>query len=132
MDCHCHLIPKLCLTLQLHGLYSTPVHVASLSVEFSRQLYCSGLPFPSPGDLSDRGTEPVTPVSPALAGGFFNPEPPGEAKEAQREYAKEESWKGKKVIPELRTSVTGPITSSNWEWWLRCVREVLGDLRNQI
>ena len=56
--------------------YSTPVHVASLSMEFSRQLYCCGLPFPSPGDLSDPGIEPVTPVSPALAGGFFNPEPP--------------------------------------------------------
>ena len=57
--------------------YSTPIRVASLSMEFSRQLYCCGLPFPSPGDLSDPGIEPVTPVSPALAGGFFNPEPPG-------------------------------------------------------
>jgi len=31
-------------------------------MEFSRQEYCSGLPFPSPGDLPDSGIEPVSPV----------------------------------------------------------------------
>ena len=41
---------------------------------FSRQEYWTGLPFPSPGDLP--GLE-VEPTSPALAGGFFTPEPPG-------------------------------------------------------
>ena len=30
---------------------------ASLSMEFSRQEYWSGLPFPSPGDLPDPGIE---------------------------------------------------------------------------
>ena len=30
-----------------------------LSVEFSRQEYWCGLPFPSPGDLSNPGTEPA-------------------------------------------------------------------------
>ena len=39
-----------------------------LSMEFSRQEYQSGLPFPSPGHLPDPGIEPV---SPALAGRFF-------------------------------------------------------------
>ena len=29
------------------------------SVEFSRQEYWSGLPFPSPGDLPDPGIKPV-------------------------------------------------------------------------
>ena len=33
-------------------------HQAPLSLEFSRQEYWSGLPFPSPGDLPDSGTEP--------------------------------------------------------------------------
>ena len=33
--------------------------------------YWSGLPFPPPGDLPDPGLEPTSPVSPALAGGFF-------------------------------------------------------------
>ena len=35
---------------------------APLSVEFSRQEYCSGLPFPSPGDLPDPGIEPGSPA----------------------------------------------------------------------
>jgi len=40
---------------------------------FPRQEYWSGLPFPSPDDLSDLEIEPA---SPALAGGFFTTEPP--------------------------------------------------------
>ena len=51
-----------------------------LSMGFSRQEYWSGLPFPSPGDLPNPGTEPVSPVSPALAGRFFTAEPPGKSK----------------------------------------------------
>ena len=35
---------------------------APLSVEFSRQEHCSGLPFPSPGDLPDPGIEPRSPA----------------------------------------------------------------------
>ena len=49
---------------------------APLSVGFSRQEYWSGLPFPSPGDLPNPGIEPVSPASPALAGGFFTTGPP--------------------------------------------------------
>ena len=33
-----------------------------LSIEFSRQEYWSGLPFPSPGDLPDLGIEPRSPL----------------------------------------------------------------------
>ena len=40
-------------------------------MEFSRQEYWSGLPFPSPGDLPNPGIEPVSLMSPILAGGFF-------------------------------------------------------------
>ena len=36
-----------------------------------------GLPFSSPGDLPHPGIEPTSPVSPALAGRFFNTEPAG-------------------------------------------------------
>jgi len=44
-------------------------------MEFSRQEYWSGLPFPPPGDLPDPGIEPG---SPALQmDSFFTPEPPG-------------------------------------------------------
>ena len=40
-------------------------------MEFSRQEYWSGVPFPSPGDLPDPGIEPTSLASPALAGRFF-------------------------------------------------------------
>jgi len=50
---------------------------ASLSMGFSRQGYWSGLPFLIPGDLPDPGIEPVSLVSPALAGGFFSTVPLG-------------------------------------------------------
>ena len=46
-------------------------------MEFSRQEYWSGLPFPSPRDLPDPGMEPKSPASPALSDGFFTTEPPG-------------------------------------------------------
>ena len=36
-----------------------------------QQEYCSGLPFPPSGDLSNPGTEPESLLPPALAGGFF-------------------------------------------------------------
>ena len=39
---------------------------------FSGQEYWSGLPFPSPEDLPNPGVEPMSFMSPALAGGFFN------------------------------------------------------------
>ena len=45
-----------------------------LSMEFSRQEYWSGLPFPTPDDLLNPGIEPQ---SPASAGGFCTTVPPG-------------------------------------------------------
>ena len=44
----------------------TVTRQASLSMEFSRQEYQSGLPIPIPGDLPDPGIEPTTLTSPAL------------------------------------------------------------------
>ena len=49
----------------------TIAYQAPQSMEFSRQEYWRGLPFPSPGDLPDPGIEPMSLASPALAGGFF-------------------------------------------------------------
>ena len=37
-------------------------HQAPLSMGFSRQEYWSGLPFPSPGDISDPGIKSVSPA----------------------------------------------------------------------
>ena len=45
-------------------------------MQFSRQEYWSGLPVPTPGDLFDVGIQPMSPVSPVLAGRFFTTEPP--------------------------------------------------------
>ena len=44
-------------------------------MEFSRQEYWSGLPFPSPGDLPDPAMEPG---SPALQADSLASEPPGQ------------------------------------------------------
>ena len=44
---------------------------ASLSMGFSRQERCSGLPCPPPGDLPNPGTEPESLTSPALADRFL-------------------------------------------------------------
>ena len=48
----------------------------SLSMRFTRQECCSGLPFPPPGDLPDPGIEPASLMPPELAGSLPL-EPPG-------------------------------------------------------
>ena len=53
---------------------------APLSMGFSRQEYWSGLPFPPPGDLPDRGINLASPVSPALKADFLPAEPSGNPK----------------------------------------------------
>ena len=62
------------------GAWQATAHQAPLSMGLSKQEYWSGFPFPTPGDLSSPGTEPMSPVSPALAGGFFTTEPPEKSK----------------------------------------------------
>ena len=44
---------------------------APLPVGFSRQVYCSELPCPPPGDLPHPGIKPISLMSPSLAGRFF-------------------------------------------------------------
>ena len=60
-----------CVSVFSHvQLFATPWTVpcqAPLSMEFSRQRYWSGLPFPAPEDLPDSGAEPGSLVSPALS-----------------------------------------------------------------
>ena len=55
-------------------LFATPwtiVHQVPLSMGFSRQEYWCSLPCSPLGDPPDLGIEPMSPVSSALAGGFF-------------------------------------------------------------
>ena len=60
-------------SLQLFATLWTVAHKAPLSMEFSRQEYWSGSPFPSPGDLPNPGTELR---SPALQADSLPSEPP--------------------------------------------------------
>ena len=64
---HAHVLSRV-------RVFATPWTVARqapLSMGFSRQEPWSGLPFPPPGDPSNPGIKSVSPVSCALAGGFF-------------------------------------------------------------
>ena len=54
-------------------LFATPWTVAYQAPQ-SMQNYCSGLPFPSPGDLPNPG---IKPRSPALQADTLPSEPPG-------------------------------------------------------
>ena len=66
----------------LSSVHATPWTVARqapLSMGFSRQEYCSGLPFSPPGDLPDKGVEPVFPASLALQADSLSAEPSGQS-----------------------------------------------------
>ena len=59
-------------------LFATPRTVACralLSMEFSRQEYWNGLPFPTPGNLPNPKIKPTSPVFLVLAGGVFTTAP---------------------------------------------------------
>ena len=57
--------------VQLFAAPWTVAHRVPLSMEFSRQDFWSGAPFPPPGDFPNPGIELASLTSPALAGGFF-------------------------------------------------------------
>ena len=64
----------LCAVLSCLGhvqLFVITAHQAPLSMGFFRQEYWSGLSFPPPVDLLDPEIEPLSLMSPSLAGGFF-------------------------------------------------------------
>ena len=59
-------------------------------MEFLRQKYWNGLPFPSPGDLPDPGIEPM---SPEFAGRFFITEQPGSPASSMLGFVYISCWK---------------------------------------
>ena len=73
----------------------TAAHQDPLSLGFSRQEYWSRLPFPSPGDLPEPRTEPM---SPALRAYSLPTEPSG------KPQVEEDGEKGKSVAPLLLKS----------------------------
>ena len=81
-------------------LFVTPwtiAHQAPLSMEFSRQEYWSGLPFPSPGDLPYPGLKPR---SPALQADTWPSEPPGN------------------VLNFSKTGTNRNINNRNYHYWI--------------
>ena len=58
----CSLKEKSLSCVQLFATLWTVAHQVPPSMGFSRQEYWSGLPFPSPGDLSDPGIKPRSPA----------------------------------------------------------------------
>ena len=83
----------MCVCVSIHvlscvRLFATPwtvAHQASLSVGFSRQEYCSGLPFPSPGEPSRPRDQ--TQVS-CIVSRFFTTVPPGKPNLTQIQLSK--------------------------------------------
>ena len=57
--------------VQLFATLWIEARQAVLSMEFSKQAYWRGLPFPAPGNLPNLRIGLMSPVSLALAGGFF-------------------------------------------------------------
>ena len=73
----------------------TAANEAPLSIQFSPKEHWSRLPYLPPRDPPNPGIKPTSPVSPALASGFFTTEPPGRPiclhGRAQNKFFKEES-----------------------------------------
>ena len=74
--------------VRLFAIPWTVAYQAPPSMEFSRQEYWSGLPFPSPGDLPDPG---IKPRSPALQADALPSEPPGKPRDSRD---KSKNWFG--------------------------------------
>ena len=100
-------------SLSCVSLFETPwtvAYQAPPSMEFSRQEYWSGLPFPSRGDLPDPGIEPR---SPALQADALPFEPPGKPKSL---------WGVKNIM------MAGVMPPEILSWFLSCVALVVGYL----
>ena len=73
---------KVCLVMSVSATPRTVARQAPLSMEFSRQEYWRGLPFPSPGDLPDPG---IKAGSPSLQVDSLPYEPPEKPEALNRE-----------------------------------------------
>ena len=74
-------------SLQLCPIFCYPMDCspqAPLSMEFSRQEYWNGLPFPSPGDLSNTGSNPHLLSLLHWPSGYLSLAPPGKPSHSLR------------------------------------------------
>ena len=95
-----------------------PMDQASPSMEFSRQEYWSGLPYPFPEDLPNPGMEPG---SPTLRAGTLPSEPPG--KPLYRE-AKESLESGRSLKTRAQLGGQGPLGGTGCD--MVCERQPRG------
>ena len=90
-----HLCMLSCFScVQLFVTLWTVAHQPPLFMEFSRQEYWSGLPFPSPGDLPDPVIEAG---SPALQSNSLPSEPPGKPPIQNKKCFLKKDGMGRKV-----------------------------------
>ena len=112
---------ELVKSLSCVQLFATPWTVAykdPLSMEISRQEYCSGLPFPAPGDLPNPGIESKSPTLQADALQF---EPPGKFHIYTLPYVKYQGFPGCAVVknPPVNAGDTGTISAFRKIPWSR-------------
>ena len=90
-------------------------HQALPSMGFSRQGCWSGLPFPSPGELSDPG---IKPRSPALRAGALPSEPPGKPQTKQETLLEKDTRaESSRVREPRRTALPHGSQSLVLCWW---------------
>ena len=99
------IVVQLLSHVQLSATPRTGAHQAPLSMEFSRQEYWSGLPFPTLKDLHDAEIKPMSLVSPALTGGFFTTVPPEKPVTNVPNYYKGNNWPQMESLVASLTSV---------------------------
>ena len=101
---------------------------APMSMEFSRQEYWNGMPFPPPRDLSNPGTEFMSPVSSALQADYLPAELPG--KPHKRSRHGETTW-GNHVIICKSMQQTWAVHGRKWKIKLN-IRDKLCNLNYQL
>ena len=112
------------LSLSCVQLFVAPwtiAHQAPLSMGFSRQEYWSGSPRPPPGDLLDPGIEPLSLISPALAGGFFTT---GATWEDSMGISKKKLRSSARMIFKTK--------QKNWQWKHSRILSVAGCVYTQL
>ena len=85
--------------VQLFVTPRTKVHQALLSMGLFRQEYWSGLPCTPPGDLPDPGVQPMSLMSPTLAGVIFTISTTREA------HVRDRQWEFAELCRELEAGV---------------------------
>ena len=97
----------LCARLLSHVWFCDPWTAAlqaPLSMECSRQEYWSGLPLPSPEDLSNLEIEPTSPASPALQAILYY-------------WA---TWEAKNIVLLMNNSCVGEVRDKGKKGWESC------------